>query len=354
MNNKTSEENFFLLGSQEFKPDKGFSNGLIVRFFPSLKVALTFLTTVMALWVGAIFANDYVRRNLTPTTTLTSLYSGFKINQCEDAISIRSACCSDPGLPVLGGVDVVSLFSQNPESLPVIGSEEFSASLLTSMGNYHFFFTNAENRDEFQADPWKYAPAYGGFDSCGIGIEERSKNVENFKELGPSVDLSKWQIIDGRIHFFGGSNSRAHFIEDSEAVISGDENWSAYNRGVLQDGIFNTNCFRGQTYFAMSMGTVSPEDCRLSHQNAWSLLADTEGGIDVQQYEADTDIIVEETEIIGEAENLEELDRREGTPGQRSAMMGAEGSGLQAGNELSPSRNQDSPRKENSGSICAC
>ena len=35
--------------------------------------------------------------------------------------------------------------------------------LATPLGDYEFWFSTAANRARFAADPWKFAPKYGGF-----------------------------------------------------------------------------------------------------------------------------------------------------------------------------------------------
>jgi len=40
-----------------------------------------------------------------------------------------------------------------------------------NFNGYQFWFSTEENRNLFMADPWKYAPAWGGFCSWGIARE---------------------------------------------------------------------------------------------------------------------------------------------------------------------------------------
>jgi len=69
--------------------------------------------------------------------------------------------CTDKSLPVLKGVDFVDLLENKKESVDV---PEFGVSSVTStLNGYTFWFKNTANRDKFAADPWAYAPAFGGF-----------------------------------------------------------------------------------------------------------------------------------------------------------------------------------------------
>ena len=61
----------------------------------------------------------------------------------------------------LEGQDVVSFGS---EGGPVAGSEEFQA----EWGNTQWYFSSAENRDEFLNDPESYIPEFGGY--CPVAL----------------------------------------------------------------------------------------------------------------------------------------------------------------------------------------
>ncbi|CAM9544220.1 unnamed protein product, partial [Heterosigma akashiwo] len=235
-------------------------------------VNLTALLTVLALTATSMVGLRLFNSETIPDARIKEtmqMATIFKLDQCQDLLGDhkvdKSHCCSDPQYPVLGGVDVVSLFFQNPGSLPQLGKDEFHATLPTSTGEYTFLFASAENRDVFEAAPWKYAPAYGGFDSCGISLEERSQSADNRAELGPPVDLSKWAVVEDRLFFFGGQNPRQHFLDEVAAVAQGDANWQLYFEGGLQDGIFNTNCFRRQSFYDLVLGKESLFTCKDNH-----------------------------------------------------------------------------------------
>lgn len=53
-----------------------------------------------------------------------------------------------------------------------MGSEDYSSILTTNVGgagnpkvlaNYTFYFKDSSNKAKFDADPWKFAPRFGGF-----------------------------------------------------------------------------------------------------------------------------------------------------------------------------------------------
>jgi len=70
--------------------------------------------------------------------------------------------CTDPEFgPVLSGVDFVDLqeLRANEVEAPQFGTEIHTAKL----NNYTFWFKTAKNQAKFEADPWRYAPIFGGF-----------------------------------------------------------------------------------------------------------------------------------------------------------------------------------------------
>uniref|UniRef100_A0A7S2V077 Uncharacterized protein n=1 Tax=Fibrocapsa japonica TaxID=94617 RepID=A0A7S2V077_9STRA len=188
---------------------------------------------------------------------------GFEVNQCMDIDKdLRGACCTDPSKPVLGGVDVVELYKQGEDTMPKIGDDNIGALLTTTAGEYLFNFISQENLDAFLADPWRYAPAWGGFCGYGVAFEEKSYKDDAVKRLGPYVDLSAWTISagDGRLYFFGGGGPRGKFLADERAVQYGNDNWSGYYAGNLYDGHFDTNCFHRQTYQDLINNIKTPDE----------------------------------------------------------------------------------------------
>jgi len=347
--NPSGAENLAVLGENKSFKEIERSN---VKFSPKLSfsskcfVSLLFLGT---LWVGAICINFSIRSNKKIAMNMASTYSGYKLKACESVVSYRTVCCSQPNLPVLGGIDLVNLYYARPGTLPIIGSDEFTAILPTSMAEYLFYFHTADNRDEFEADPWKFAPAYGGFDSCSVGLEERSKREENLQDLGPTVDLSKWELIDGKLYFFGNSHAKDQFLVDNSGVETANENWGLYMDGNLNDGVFNTNCFDGQTYFSLVMGMNSPEACRGTKRRLGAGFS--EHTSELMEFDRRSD-----NEAGGQGQ-AGEFDRRGSAGGgQRSAQMGAGASAQQqasAGQSTGAGTTATAARGGGAG-ICSC
>lgn len=83
---------------------------------------------------------------------------------------------------ILAGHDAVAYFTQGE---PVLGSTEFTAQHAGAV----YRFASAKNRDLFQANPEKYAPAYGGY--CALGTSFGKKF---------EVDGKAFEIVEGRLY----------------------------------------------------------------------------------------------------------------------------------------------------------
>lgn len=109
----------------------------------------------------------------------------------------------------IGGYDTVAYHTVG---MPVEGSAEHTA---TYQGvTWHF--SSAENKELFEAEPAKYAPAYGGW--CAAGASKGKK---------VPTDADLWTIVDGQLYL--NSSPKAHndlFLAKTEEVIrKGESNW---------------------------------------------------------------------------------------------------------------------------------
>ncbi len=78
-----------------------------------------------------------------------------------------------------------------------------------------YFFASKKNRDTFQANPERYLPAYGGY--CAVGAA--------LGVLLP-VDISTWQIVDGRLVLNYSPDVQKMFNKDPKGNLkTGDTNW---------------------------------------------------------------------------------------------------------------------------------
>ena len=112
-------------------------------------------------------------------------------------------------LVVVGGYDVVAYHTVGK---PTMGKAEFEA----SYQGRTWQFSSMENLDMFNADPAKYAPAYGGW--CAAGASKG-------KKVPTKPDL--WAIVDGQLYL--NSSPKAHnklFLAKTDEVIrKGESNW---------------------------------------------------------------------------------------------------------------------------------
>ncbi|MBX2886607.1 MAG: YHS domain-containing protein [Granulosicoccus sp.] len=110
---------------------------------------------------------------------------------------------------VIGGYDAVAYHTVGE---PTKGSADFSSDYQGA--TWHF--ASAENKALFDAEPAKYAPAYGGWCSAGAS---KGKKVPTKPDL--------FAIVDGQLYL--NSSPKAHndlFLANTEEVIAkGESNW---------------------------------------------------------------------------------------------------------------------------------
>ena len=116
----------------------------------------------------------------------------------------------------LAGYSPVSYFT---DAGPHVGSPEFAA---THEG-VTYFFADAQEQSTFEANPEKYAPAYGGW--CAYGMA-----VDNYFPVNPKL----YKIVDGRLFLFL-NNDQANALElwndgdEAELTEKADAFWAAEN-----------------------------------------------------------------------------------------------------------------------------
>jgi len=106
------------------------------------------------------------------------------------------------------GYDPVAYFTDNK---PVKGKAEFNSTYSGAL----YYFASAEHKAEFDKDPAKYEPAFGGY--CAYGV---SKN--KLVEIDPEV----FQIMDGRLLLQYSKGARSNFNKDPEGNLAkAKANW---------------------------------------------------------------------------------------------------------------------------------
>ena len=114
-------------------------------------------------------------RNLTYPILIRKKQQPTYYMKCFVASILAGVAASSPSLgPVVGGYDVVEFHNLQATDDGVLGSSAFTHDLLTEdlspdsskkmkSTNWTFHFKNKANQELFAADPWAYAPRYGGF-----------------------------------------------------------------------------------------------------------------------------------------------------------------------------------------------
>lgn len=106
------------------------------------------------------------------------------------------------------GYDPVAYFTMGR---PVQGSREFTH----RWNGAEWRFANAQHRDQFIADPERYAPQYGGF--CAYAIAQGSR---------AEIDPNAWRIVDGRLYLnYSASVQRTWDADRNNFISRADANW---------------------------------------------------------------------------------------------------------------------------------
>jgi YHS domain-containing protein len=108
----------------------------------------------------------------------------------------------------LAGHDAVSYFTENAA---VKGSANFTA----VHNNAIYYFSSADNRDTFNAQPTKYAPEFGGF--CAYGAA-----------LGKKFDVNgkAFEIVNGKLYVNKNEDVYETWVEDkAENIEAANKEW---------------------------------------------------------------------------------------------------------------------------------
>lgn len=115
------------------------------------------------------------------------------------------------------GYDPVAYFKSNK-------AIEGSKSLSFSQQGVVYYFSSAENRDEFKKNPSKYEPQYGGW--CAYAMGAKGEKV--------SIDPETFKIINGKLYLFYHSffnNTLPSWNKDENNLkTKADANWTKIYR----------------------------------------------------------------------------------------------------------------------------
>ena len=160
-------------------------------------------------------ATDVRRRtNQTHSTIVRLLTSAATLLLAGDVLAGQSAdrkvlvLKNKDGAAILG-YDAVAYFTDNK---PTKGNPKISS----EYDGANYYFASAEHKALFDADPAKYAPAYGGY--CGYAA-----SIDRLSPISP-----EWfQIIGGRLILQHNKKATDKFNADQKAnIVKADQNWS--------------------------------------------------------------------------------------------------------------------------------
>lgn len=108
------------------------------------------------------------------------------------------------------GHDVVAYFTQGRA---VKGSDRYTH----AFGGVTWQFASAAHRDQFKADPEKYAPQYGGFCSWGVAEKGRLFDVD---------PVNGWAIHNGKLYMNFNADINQVFQRDPAGLVQkANANW---------------------------------------------------------------------------------------------------------------------------------
>ena len=184
---------------------------------------------------------------------------------------------------VMGGLDFVQYFSFPDETYTgEVGSSQYQA---TYQG-HKFYFLNEENQKQFENNPGRYAPMWGGFCSYGVSTEYCPDYYWSAECLGPDGNWGLWTIQQDHLFFFYLDEVKQKFLENPEKyIMDGSNRWkgwfpttvAATGTSTATGGsasaaaadastmIFNTDCFftqAGQKHDKLSPQMVAAQEAK--------------------------------------------------------------------------------------------
>ncbi len=119
------------------------------------------------------------------------------------------------GSVAIDGYDPVAYFTAGK---PVEGSSDFEYQWMGATWR----FASAADRDQFAADPEKYAPQYGGY--CAYAVSQGAT---------ADIDPEAWHIEDGKLYLNLSKKVQSIWMKDIPGYISkADTNWPKIKAGL--------------------------------------------------------------------------------------------------------------------------
>jgi YHS domain-containing protein len=119
----------------------------------------------------------------------------------------------------LNSYDPVSYFAPAPD--PILGKKDLSFDYKGSK----FYFITPSHQLQFESDPAKYVPQYGGFDALGVSLG---------RKVGAHPRV--FALVDGKLYMFSDLESRKNWKKDVNGNIArATEQWGEVSKLVAQN-----------------------------------------------------------------------------------------------------------------------
>jgi len=170
-----------------------------------------------------------------------------EIKELPKVVDVPDQPCQQlyEGNPVLLGFDVVQYHfipSFRDGGIAVRGKPEYAY----NFRGYQFWFSSLENRNLFINNPWRYAPAWGGFCSWGVALELPPRWPWQIDFLGPPASpWQGWFIVDDVLMFNIWADYTSRFLQNRDDNLrKAAERWKSLfsSQMTLEVGPFNTHC----------------------------------------------------------------------------------------------------------------
>jgi hypothetical protein len=129
---------------------------------------------------------------------------------------------TEEGRLAIRGYDPVAYFTDG-KPVPGVSDYEFK------WHDARWRFASQAHRDQFSANPDRYAPEYDGYCSMGVGWETPHKDL---------IDPEAWAIIDGKLYLTHSQDALKKWREHlAENIDRANANWpNVKEQTVVYDG----------------------------------------------------------------------------------------------------------------------
>ena len=147
---------------------------------------------------------------------LKSLRTGIAVATLATMATVGTAFAADENF-ISDAAKNIAINGYDPVAYHTVGEPtKGSAEFKYEHNGAVWKFSSAENMAKFQADPAKYAPAYGGW--CTVGASKG-------KKIPTQAHLFK--IVDGQLYLNSSDGAHNLFLKDENGTIDvADKNWT--------------------------------------------------------------------------------------------------------------------------------